>query len=376
MTDILGAISASLDLAIFITKQVEKIIDAPRTVRVITDDVARLSRILAQLRDTLEPRSGTAIRLKPAGLKNGLESVERCEQTLERLEDTLMSIFGTGEWHRLKDEFGKEDWDYVKPIRFGKRARAVFAYREGDIVKLMTELKECKWDIMLSNSVNQLYLAQLYPEMYARDSEKLDYLQVLCEYMATQKLANQGPNVVPVPPPSKHVHDADDIFNPNAVHIQAAFDIQFINIHEPLEEDRLDELVRMSQNLQMQIQTSTKKKGSKRRTGDPFDEEELRVREAESMRRAEELKRMEEETMSKEEKVRIKKEELRRLKERLELENSRMSREETPSLLGSDAGAYPTAYAGSAPPAVPPNHDPVTDLINEWIGAPEATVQN
>jgi hypothetical protein len=164
MTDILGAISASLDLAIFITKQVEKIIDAPRTMRVITDDVARLSRILAQLRDTLEPRSGTAIRLKPAGLKNGLESVERCEQTLERLEDTLMSIFGTGEWHRLKDEFGKEDWDYVKPIRFGKRARAVFAYREGDIVKLMTELKECKWDIMLSNSVNQLYLAQLYPE--------------------------------------------------------------------------------------------------------------------------------------------------------------------------------------------------------------------
>lgn len=130
----------------------------------------------------------------------------------------------------------------------------------------------------------------------------------------------------------------------------------------------------MSQNLQMQIQTSTKKKGSKRRTGDPFDEEELRVREEESMRRVEELKRMEVETMSKEEKVRIKKEELRRLKERLELENPRMSREETPSLLGSDAGAYPIAYAGSAPPAVPPNHDPVTDLINEWIGAPEVSV--
>lgn len=156
MTDILGAISASLDLAIFITKQVEKVKDAPETVQVILDDVRRLRRILDQLGDTLrpDPRAGhTAVRLSSQGLQNGFESVKRCESTLAKLDRTLEDVFGKDQWN---DRGGGGE----QPLRFGKRARLNYAYHDSAVRRLLTELRECKWDIMLSNSVNQLYLAK------------------------------------------------------------------------------------------------------------------------------------------------------------------------------------------------------------------------
>lgn len=166
MTDILGAISASLDLAIFISKQVEKVMDAPETVQVITDDVRRLSRILNQLGETLrpDPRAGyTAVRLSHQGLKNGYESVKRCKTTLKKLDGTL------------EDIFGKDQWNGGEPLRFGKRARLSYARHDGSVRRLLVELRECKWDIMLSNSVNQLYLAKqpsqwvfAFPHLYAQ----------------------------------------------------------------------------------------------------------------------------------------------------------------------------------------------------------------
>ncbi|KAK8021973.1 hypothetical protein PG993_012740 [Apiospora rasikravindrae] len=109
MTDILGAISA-------------------RCVR-------RLGRILDQLGDTLrpDPRAGySAVRLSNQGLKNSYESVKRCDTAPKRLDRTL------------------ED------ITFSLN----YAYHDGPVRRVVTKLKECKWDTTLSNSVNQLYLAK------------------------------------------------------------------------------------------------------------------------------------------------------------------------------------------------------------------------
>lgn len=171
MTDILGAISASLDLAIFITKQVEKVMDAPETVQVITDDVRRLGRILAQLSDTLrpDPRAGyTAVRLSSQGLKNGLESVQRCNSTLKKLDCALEGIFGKDQWNR--DE----------PLRFGRRARLNYAGHDGRVRRLLAELRECKWDIMLSNSVNQLFLAKQPSQWVFKFLKTLHVTRYLC----------------------------------------------------------------------------------------------------------------------------------------------------------------------------------------------------
>ncbi|KAK8057948.1 ubiquitin-protein ligase e3 component [Apiospora saccharicola] len=215
MTDILGAISASLDLAIFITKQVEKVLDAPETVQVITDDVRRLSRILAQLSDTLRPapdprgsgHSYTAVRLSSQGLRNGLESVQRCHTTLKKLDRAMEGIFGKDPWNR-DDE----------PLRFGKRARLNYASHDGRVRRLLGELRECKWDIMLSNSVNQLYLAKQPSQLHPLDQEKLDYLQVLCELALVHKQDKHNATVFP-PNPAATVAGKPDIFSPDAVHV-------------------------------------------------------------------------------------------------------------------------------------------------------------
>ncbi|KAK8076793.1 E3 ubiquitin-protein ligase ubr11 [Apiospora phragmitis] len=207
MTDILDAISASLDLAIFITKQVEKVIDAPGTVQIITDDVRCLSRILGQLSDTLrpDPRAGyTAVRLSNQGLNNGYESVKRRETTLTKLD------------HALEEIFGKDQWKRGEPIRFGKRARLNYAYHDGPVRKLLTELRECKWDIMLSNSVKQLYLAKQPSQLHPLDYENLDYLQGLCELALVQKQAKHNSNAGPF---NEAGTDPADMFSPYAEHV-------------------------------------------------------------------------------------------------------------------------------------------------------------
>ncbi|ETS85028.1 hypothetical protein PFICI_03053 [Pestalotiopsis fici W106-1] len=371
MTDILGAISASLDLAIFITKQVGKYKDAPETVRLISDDVLRLSRILEHLRDNLQPHPVSAVRLAPAGLEHGMESVKRCERVLGKIKATLKSIFRTGDWNLPRDE--------VKQIHLNTLTRISFVVRDSDINKLRAELKECKWDIMLSNSVNQLYLAQQYPELYARDSEKLDYLQELCEYIVTQKLVNQSSNKVPVTPPSMPPGGMDDIFTPNAVHVPGGdkgfgsnlpprppssrplqtleirkvhksqiaeavliserirwlhdpFDEGFINIHEPLGEERMRHLIRLSRDLLTPTSSSVRY--------------EVITERRDSQRRKEEYERKEDEYMLKEEKLRIE-EELRR--------SDRMPYAESASRGGS-----------SEAHAIPSNNL-VADLISQWI---------
>lgn len=57
------------------------------------------------------------------------------------------------------------------------------------------------------------------PRLHAQDSEKLDYLQMLCESIAMQKLERQKSDEVGRPPPYKPLNPMDDIFNTNAVHI-------------------------------------------------------------------------------------------------------------------------------------------------------------
>ncbi|KAK8007921.1 hypothetical protein PG989_001911 [Apiospora arundinis] len=326
MTDILGAISASLDLAIFITKQVEKVKDAPETVQVIIDDVRRLTRILDQLGDTLRPdqRAGyAAVRLSSQGLQNGLDSVKRCETTLAKLGRTL------------EDIFGKEQWNHGEPLRFGKRARLNYAYHDGPVRRLLTELRECKWDIMLSNSVNQLYLAKQPSQLHPLDYEKLDYLQVLCELALAQKQSKQSTTSgsSSLPPSDATGADATDVFSPNAVHGPAGskglytsalsqspavhpslqtqspapsrvirkvhrslldekvldqerirwlndpFDQQYINIHEPLDDRRLGELTEQSQSTHVEESSFRMKKGRSRGDSRPaaYRSEELEI---------------------------------------------------------------------------------------------------
>lgn len=64
----------------------------------------------------------------------------------------------------------------------------------------------------------QTMMLRTKPRLHAQDSEKLDYLQMLCESIAMQKLERQKSETAGKPPRYRPLNPLEVIFNTNSVH--------------------------------------------------------------------------------------------------------------------------------------------------------------
>ncbi|KAH8886001.1 hypothetical protein GQ53DRAFT_347368 [Thozetella sp. PMI_491] len=195
--DIVGTISASIHLAEVIIGQVKKFRDAPKQLQSISETVSFLQRILRQLKETLKPPPGAshaAVRLTKEGEEIGLHATDKCQRILERI---------------LTDVLGAELNVKDGTITLGLKGRLTWMVRDSTARELLKELKDAKEDLLLSNSVNQLALAQQSSRV---DQEKLDYLTVMAALIFKQRPPE---NILGERP----LGDAPvDIFSPDAPH--------------------------------------------------------------------------------------------------------------------------------------------------------------
>ena len=155
MSDVVGTISACIDLAERIVILVKKFKEARARIQAIINDVSLLQSILHQLKEVLKPdpyAGYTAVRLSNEGLTNSLTAVKRCEATFNLIREELVKV--------AHDKKFQKKVEHGDTISVDWAARAFWVFRETSISGLRLELNGAKQDIMLSLSVNQLYIAK------------------------------------------------------------------------------------------------------------------------------------------------------------------------------------------------------------------------
>lgn len=155
MSDVVGTISACIDLAEKIVSLVQKFQEARKRIQAIANDVSLLQSILKQLKSVLkpDPTAGyTAVRLSNDGLKNSLTAVKRCEENFDMIQDQLAKA--------SNDKRFKKKLQYGETISVDWAARTFWIFKESSVFELRSELNGSKQDVMLSLSVNQLYIAK------------------------------------------------------------------------------------------------------------------------------------------------------------------------------------------------------------------------
>jgi len=155
MTDVIGTISACLDLADRIAELYKRIKGAEKRLETIATSVSRLSSILRSLEDVLKPdlKAGlTAPRLPNDGLRNSLIAVKDCKDTFNAIWRELDEV--------AKHQKVKRSIQYGEAIKLDWAEKTFFIFREAKVAEYNDRLRTSKEDVMLSLLVNQLWLAK------------------------------------------------------------------------------------------------------------------------------------------------------------------------------------------------------------------------
>ncbi|KAI9709135.1 MAG: hypothetical protein M1820_003582 [Bogoriella megaspora] len=192
--EVVGTISASIDLAARIADLVRRFTEARKRITAIANDVSLLQSILKQLKEVLQPDPNagyTAVRLTNEGLRNSLTAVKKCRRIFSKIWEGLDQVTNHSKTKKRLDGGGVLTIDWL--------SRTFWIFKQDTIAELRNELKASKEDVMLTLSVNQLALAKQPSQLHPLDQRELDKLRVMVGLLVNAQQTK--PEISPPKPP-------------------------------------------------------------------------------------------------------------------------------------------------------------------------------